>query len=409
MRMGKKRLCLLLLLLSLPGCTGPAETTPAPAPPPTARAETPAPPPTPTPPPDLSTRDFKIQMAGDILLHSGPVKAAAAGGDSYDFTPFFSEIAPFIDGDLAICNMESPVDAFGGNQNISSYPMFNVPFEILPALRGAGFNFLLTANNHAFDKRWDGLTATRRNIEAAGFRFTGTYETQEQYDAHTLVDLGGLTVGILNYSDADNGMGAALPADKRPFAMRRFTTASTESVPAMSEEIQALRAAGAEFVIAALHWGAEYRDAPNDVQEEIAARLCDAGADVILGGHSHCVQPVRRHEAPDGRSCLILYSLGNFFADQIALKPPLPKTQYGMLVSLTVRKDEAGRLRWGTTDYLPTLTHRYAGEDGGTDYRLIPVYAPASAPEGARTGAQAAFDHVTGIVGEAIPVMNVYP
>jgi poly-gamma-glutamate synthesis protein (capsule biosynthesis protein) len=346
-------------------------------------------------------------MAGDILLHKGPVHAAAAGGDAYNFAPFFSEIAPLIDGDLAICNMESPVDAFGGNQKISSYPMFNVPFEILPALRGAGFNFLLTANNHAFDKQWGGLVATRRNIEKAGFRFTGTYETQAQYDAHTLVDLGGLTVGILNYSDADNGMGAALPAETRPFAMRRFTTASTESVPAMSEEIQALRAAGAEFVVVALHWGAEYRDAPNDVQEEIAARLCDAGADVIMGGHAHCVQPVRWHEAPDGRSCLILYSLGNFFADQIALKPPLPKTQYGMLVGLTVRKDEAGQLRWRAVDYLPTLTYRYAGEDGKTDYRLLPASAPASVAEGARPGAQAAFDHVTGIVGETIPVTRV--
>lgn len=373
---------------------------------------------TPAPEPDFSTRDIKIQMAGDILLHTKPVGAAKTGAHTYDFTPYFSEIKDYIDGDLAICNMESPVDAYGDNQNLSSFPLFNVPYEILPALKGAGFNFLLTANNHAYDKKFAGLAATRNNIEKAGLRFTGTFETREQYDEPVVIDIDGLKVGILNYSDADNGMGVTIPADKLPFAMRRFTVADMSSIPAMTADIARLREAGAEFVIAALHWGAEYLDKPNDTQKKIAQALCDGGADVVMGSHAHCVQPIEWHEAEDGRTCLILYSLGNFFADQIGMSPPKPKTQYGMLASVTIRKNKAGEIEWAAADYLPTLTYRYADKSSpnGYGYRLLPseayvegevrpaIFAGDAEWEKART----AYAHVTNIAGDAVAVADIH-
>ena len=67
----------------------------------------------PTTEPDLSTRDYTLQLAGDILLHRGPVQYAKTGDSTYDFTPYFSEIKNRINGDLSICNMESPVDSYG--------------------------------------------------------------------------------------------------------------------------------------------------------------------------------------------------------------------------------------------------------------------------------------------------------
>ncbi len=416
----------LLLLVLLAGCVSsealPVPETPSPSvslsPSPvsdTSPSPTPmpSPSPTPSPEPDFSTPDVKIQMAGDILLHTKPREAAKMSG-GYDFFPYFEYIRDYIDGDLAICNMESPVDAYGDNKKLSSYPTFNVPYEILPALKDAGFTFLTTANNHAYDQRYAGLVKTRENIEKAGLPFTGTNATAEDYDAYSIVELQGIKIGIIAYTDADNGMGVTIPADKLPFAMRRFSTASTESVPAMIADMQRCREAGAEFVILSLHWGAEYRDKPNDTQKEIARLLCEGGADIVLGGHSHCVQPVEWRTAQDGRKCLILYSLGNFFADQIDMDSPIPKTQYGALVSVSIRKNKAGLLEWGDTSYLPTLSYRYkqAATANGFGYRLLPVgdfivgeTRPAVfASDADWKKAQTAFSHVTTVMGDAVPV-----
>ncbi|MDR3207282.1 MAG: CapA family protein [Oscillospiraceae bacterium] len=423
---GKKRkpigaLCLCLVLALLFSACAPVVADGSPRPPtpselvapPSLSAPTSTPVPTPTPEPDFSTPTVKIQMAGDIMLHIGPQRAAKTA-EGYDFTPYFSLIAPYLDGDLTVCNMEAPVDAYGENQKTSSYPQFNVPYEILPALKGAGFNFLLTANNHAYDMRWAGLLATRRNIERAGLDFTGTFETQEQYDAPKIVAVNGLKVGILSYSDADNGLSVLIPTEELPHAMRRFTSGSLDSLPDMAADIANLRAAGAQFVIAALHWGAEYRNAPTDTQRDIARALCDSGADVVMGGHSHCVQPIEWYTGPDGRESLILYSLGNFFADQIALDPPQPKTQYGMLISVSVRLDKAGALVWEGADYMPTLSYRYqdSASPTGTAYRLLPApeYAEAETrPDVFATDAEwnkvkAAMAHVETIAGADIPV-----
>ncbi|MCL2748030.1 MAG: CapA family protein [Oscillospiraceae bacterium] len=380
------------------------DPTPTPTPDPT-----PTPTPTPTPEPDFSTPTVKIQMAGDILLHTNPVKYAGIGGGAYDFSPYFSLLAPRLDGDLRICNMESPVDAYGGNENLSSYPRFNVPFEILAALRDAGFNLLLTSNNHAYDRGLSGLQATRRNMEEAGIDYVGTYDTQEQFDMPKILDVGGMMVGIVSYTDSANGLDSLIPDDTRPYTMRRFSSSDLSSLPSMSADIQALRQSGAGLVIVALHWGAEYVNDATKTQKQIARALCDAGADIIMGGHSHCVQPVELYEADDGRQSVIIYSLGNFFADQIGLNNP--KTQYGMLVNLRVRLDKGGAPVWEGVEVLPTMTYRYSA-GGGYAYRLLPLDEYAIAPgrpaffssNGEWDRAKAAYKHVEMIVGEALVV-----
>jgi poly-gamma-glutamate synthesis protein (capsule biosynthesis protein) len=324
-------------------------------------------------------------MAGDILLHTRPV-AAARTEEGYDFRPYFEEIAPYLEEGFAVCNMESPVDAFGGNAKLSSYPMFNVPYEILPALRDAGFDALVTANNHSYDKGLGGLIATRRNIDAAGLLHTGVNETQEQYDEYLIADVNGIQVGILAYSELDNGNSWNIPAENLPFAMRRFTL-SEDSVPAMAQDMQNCRDAGAELIILSLHWGAEYQDRPNDAQVNLARLLAEQGADVVMGNHSHCVQPMEWVDTPRGER-VIFYSLGNFFADQTALDPPRPKTQYGLLATVRAVKD--GDTLTLSAETLATHSRRYPDENSpnGNGYRLEP--AEPDSP---------AFAHVAKILG----------
>jgi len=358
------------------------------------------------PPAELEPVEIRIQFAGDILLHRGPIEAARTGENTYDFRPFLRDIRPFIDGDLAIVNMETPVDVLGENRDITTWPLFNAPFEILEALDYAGFNHLIAANNHSFDRGFSGLVATVQNFERVGLDFTGMYVDADAFHTPTILDVRGIQVGIIAYTDSVNGLESLVPAAMLPYAVRRFRSNVMDDVPAMAEDIARLRAAGAEVVIVSLHWGAEYVDAPTEMQRQIARALSDQGADVIMGNHAHVIQPIEWHEREDGGRSLIIYSLGNFLADQTRLNTPIERTQFGKLVSLQVIREPDGTIRLGICEVLPTLCLRdRSGNtlgivDGISVMPVIGGELPEFVTEEAlRAWGRRAYEHVVRIVG----------
>ena len=113
------------------------------------------------------------------------------------------------------------------------------------------------------------------------------------------------------------------------------------------------------------------------------------------------------------REALIIYSLGNFFADQIGMEVPIPKTQYGMLVSLVIKRDAAGDISLREAQYMPTFCYRDSMRVGSGTTGFGYVFAPAGkyakmedVPEGmsARSWEEArkAWEHVRGVVGDEI-------
>jgi len=180
-----------------------------------------------------------------------------------------------------------------------------------------------------------------------------------------------------------------------------------DDVPAMGEDIASLRRAGAEVVIVSLHWGAEYVDAPTEMQRQIARGLSDLGADVIMGNHAHVVQPIEWHEREDGGRSLIIYSLGNFLADQTRMTTPIARTQFGKLVSLQVIREPDGTIRLGACEVLPTLCMRdISGNtlgivNGISVLPLIDGELPDFVTNAdLRAWGRQAYEHVVRIVGE---------
>ena len=385
---------------------------------------------TPDDEPEVDAAEARIQFVGDILLHPtypGSVEIARTGDNTFDFNPFLRYIAPYIDGDLSIANMETPVDVMGQNQDLTSFPLFNVPFEILEALQYAGFNHLISANNHSFDRGFDGLVATVHNFERAGIDHTGMHTNEEAYGIPTILDVNGIQVGIIAYTDSVNGMEGIVPDAMLPFAVRRFRSYTLDDIPPMAIDIANLREAGAELVIVALHWGAEYVDEPTDMQRLIARELSEVGADVIMGKHSHTVQPMEWYEREDGSRSLIMYSLGNFLADQTRLTSAsvesqindsweghqfIGRTQFGKMVNLQVLRDTNGEITL-EVDVLPTLTMRdFSGNTLGTvnGVTVLPLFG-GEAPdfvtdEDLRNWSLIAYNHVVEIIGEEFVVSS---
>lgn len=350
---------------------------------------------------------IRIQFAGDILLHQGPIEAARTSEHTFDFRPFLRDIKPFLAGDLSIANLETPIDVLGGNEDITAYPRFNAPFEILEALKDAGFNHLMTANNHAFDRGIDGLIATVAHLERIGLTHTGMNIDEEAFNTPTILDVNGIQVGMLAYTHSVNGLESLIPEEMRPFALRQFRSYTMGDVPMMAEDIINLREAGAQLIIVSLHWGEEYVDTPTQMQQLIASELSEAGADVIMGHHPHVIQPIEWYYRSDGSRSLIIYSLGNFLADQTRLVTPIERTQYGMLVNLDIVKEHSGEIRLVMAEVLPTLCMRdFDGTVlGAVDFvSVLPIFdgeLPAFITDNeVRTWGRSAYEHVVNIVGE---------
>jgi poly-gamma-glutamate synthesis protein (capsule biosynthesis protein) len=82
--------------------------------------------------------------------------------------------------------------------------------------------------------------------------------------------------------------------------------------------LAAVKAARAQcdLLVISIHWGIEYATAPRPEDVDIAHKMLDAGASVILGAHPHALQPIETYRTQDGRDAVIFYSLGNFLSNQ---------------------------------------------------------------------------------------------
>ncbi len=363
-------------------------------------------------PVDLSAK-ATVSFAGDFMLHYGPMYAGRKDDGTFDYTEFMNDIKPYVNGELNISDIEGPVNAFGNNEDLSpDYHSFNYPQQILDGMKYAGFNTIVTANNHAYDKGWDGLVQMRKNIKDAGLDFVGTYMSKEEYDQYFIKEINGIKIGVVAWSAHDNGLGQIM-GDRVSYTMRKFDEESMDDVPRMLDDVNKMRQQGAEVILMPLHWGEEYQDEPSNMQQNIAKALIEGGVDILVGDHPHCVQPMEVYRVNrNGRikDAICIYSLGNFFADQIALG--VPKTQYGMLVKADIVRDKEGDVTVQNTNYMPTICYTdekkalFGNEIG---YSLLPAgkYAKMeTAPENISyevwQQAKDAWAHVCQIVGNNV-------
>lgn len=93
--------------------------------------------------------EANIVFAGDAMMHQKQIDCARQSDNTYDYSDYFTDIAPYISGaDYAVVNLETAVSA----PPYSGYPCFNAPESYVDALQNAGFDLFLTANNHTLDR-----------------------------------------------------------------------------------------------------------------------------------------------------------------------------------------------------------------------------------------------------------------
>ncbi len=314
-----------------------------------------------------------VGAVGDIIVMDG--QSAGAYDDAtgaYDFARSFAGMADCLSNvDLMCGNLEVPLagEKYGYTQrqrNKGEYQMFNAPDALADALAGAGFDVLTTANNHCLDCGAEGLYRTIRVLDEAGIRHTGTAASEAERRKPLVVDAGGIRVGIVAATEYTNNNLGDLSQPEQRFAV----TTLYKHRDLLLADIAACKKSGAEFVIVFPHWGQEKSTEPKPLSRRCAAELLSAGADAVLGAHSHCVQEAEYITVQRGGkpyTGLVVYSMGNFISNM--LDEPY---KYGLFVRLTLKKD-AGVVTLESADCLPTLAFSRRKENKRAVYEVIPA------------------------------------
>jgi formylglycine-generating enzyme required for sulfatase activity len=143
----------------------------------------------------------------------------------------------------------------------------------------------------------------------------------------------------------------------------------------IQQDIAAARAAGAEAVVIALHWGDDYVHEPQQEQRDLAQSLVDSGADLILGTHPHVLQRVEwLQDSASGRRALVAWSLGNFLSNQ----RELPRATGVVLEVPFIRESDGGAVRLGEPAFAPVWTDA-SDPVGAPRFRLRNLFAESGA------------------------------
>lgn len=314
---------------------------------------------------------FTVVATGDVLIHPALTEQAEEdGGGGRDFKPLFAGIKPVIEAaDLAICHMEVPIATADGP--FEGYPLFYAPPEVAEAVAATGYDTCSTASNHTFDHGEEGARTTLDALDAAKIGHTGSARTEQEANESLVTEVNGVKVGQVSFTFAYN-QGTEEPAS---WAGNDDMTAD-----AVLDAAREARAAGAEVVIASLHWGIEDQHEPTAEQRSLAEEiLADPAVDLIVGHHAHVVQPFEKFGDK-----WVAYGLGNSVAKH---EEPRGTTEEGLIARFRFTKSDVG-WRVDKAEYVPTLV------DLGPPIRLVDL-STADIDAGRK---QEALDRTDGVV-----------
>lgn len=245
---------------------------------------------------------LKLLFFGDIMQHDSQIQSAYdAGRGVYDYISCFEPMRSlFSHADLVIGNLELTL----AGPPYKGYPMFSAPDALAVALKEAGVNVLVTANNHSLDRRKQGLERTINVLDSLGFYYTGTFKSAEERERKypLLIEEKGFRLSLLNYTYGTNG----IPVTK-PNIVNLIDTAQ------ISIDLSKAKLQRPDAIIVFMHWGNEYERTGSKAQKDLAKFCFDKGATMVIGAHPHVLQPAEFY--PD-KNHLVAYSLGNFVSGQ---------------------------------------------------------------------------------------------
>lgn len=288
-----------------------------------------------------SINSLKFSAVGDLMCHGTQLNYAEIDSTFFDFKPNFKKVKPIFDeSDVVMGNLETVIA--GKEFGNLGYPIFNTPIEYLDALKYAGFDLLITANNHATDQGKTGIINTAMNITDTDMQFSGTNTSLEDLDSVNIFTSNDISYAVLSYTYGIN----LKNLEEEDMYMVNFI-----DTVRIRQDIKKARQAEADIVILFFHFGKEYAREPSRYQKEIVSKSIQYGADIILGSHPHSLQPVEFFKTNNATldTGFVAYSLGNFISNQ--------RWRYsdcGVILNFELEKNIlSGRVDLKSVDFIP--------------------------------------------------------
>ena len=349
----------------------------------------------------IKTYTASLIATGDGLIHK-PIYTSYYDSttNTYDFSEILTLTKEKIkDYDIRYYNQETISD---DNKAYSSYPIFNTPSAFGENMIDAGFNLVSLATNHSMDGG-----ATSAKISATFWRnqqdilATGMFYDEIDRETYPIMEKNGITYTMLSYTTSTNGLGASA-LSKEPFIL------NTYNEERVKKDIEAVRDK-VDVLIVAMHWGVEYNQDATTEQKNIAKFLADNGVDIVLGTHSHCIEPWEKID-----DTVVFYSLGNFISNQMAAETPKIRKVgvVGMFATLNIVKTvdkEKNTTTIEIKDIGADLNYSYRGYNnttGKNDYLVIPF---SKMEEKYLTNYSSVYDEFSKILKKYDDSINIAP
>lgn len=270
------------------------------------------------------------QIGTDNSLPIAEQYGGGLGSGVYNFSPFYREVAPFIQSyDLRFINQETVMAGNGDGLVYSGYPTFNTPAAAAQAIAENGFNLVNFATNHIYDLGTFGVERSHEVWAAyPKLMIGGSYLTQEDRETVHMIERNGLTFAFLAYTYGDNMYGTDMP---NTYYDCPFDKEAIEADVKRAKRV-------ADAVIVSMHWGTEYTSEPNDQQLDYARFLADLDVDLVLGTHAHIMQPVKYITGESGNTIPVVFGLGDFISGWTLTDTILS----GLFTCDFVRNDQGG-------------------------------------------------------------------
>lgn len=346
-----------------------------------------------------------VVAAGDNLIHYSVYKnaEALAGGVGYDFKPMYSEVKYLVqDADLAILNQETVISKSNPVRGAEGgLLLFNSPPEVADAVIDLGFNVFTMANNHLLDMGTDGLEESinfwNEKAKENDLTVLGAYLNEEDANNIRIREVNGVKVAFLAYAHHINGFDSLL--DDVP--LRVIKNEEEDVIERQIKEADEM----ADVVIVSAHWGEDDTTVVTEDRIELANKMVDWGADVILGCHTHTAETMEWIERDDGTKGFVYYSMGNFICaqtDNFNVVGEMP--DFDIVID-----GETNELRLENVGCIPTIIHY---EEDFSNMKIYPYskYSPELAerhglpyavPQGTYT--EFGWDVINRIIDEQIP------
>ncbi len=292
---------------------------------------------------------MQIVMVGDMLMHDRIVASGKKEDGSYNFDHLFVNVKDTITAaDLALVNQET---IMGGPEfGYTGYPSFNTPYELTDAEVKAGFDVLLFATNHAYDKGIKGVENCLNYLDTTHptLGYVGINHSEEDQDNIYTYEANGIKVAILNYTYGHNGR--TLPNGKE-YLINELTEQNVRSDIRKAEEI-------ADFTIVCPHWGTEYKLVADENQKKWASIFLEEGVDLVLGTHPHVIEPIEWMKDENGHQMLVYYSVGNFINGTSSTGHGVTNRMVGGIADVTIeRNKETNKVEVVKYDAIPIVCH----------------------------------------------------